>query len=255
MTEAEWLTGTDPQRMLDWLLACWGGKPSSSARQVRGSYRSVVSDRKLRLFVEACREREQETIGQQASYASLESSYLAVAVNSWCQDLGTKHPSMAERAAMLRDIFGNPFRPWSLGDCICDGRGWRTRTEGEPSQGQQERRPCELCLAPWLTWNDGTVMKIAQTIYADCDFGLMPMLGDALEEAGCDNEDILRHCRGQERCWICIQTNSDPLRDACSNCGQLGAVGPFGRPCAPGWVAVGEHARGCWVLDLLLGKE
>ena len=42
----------------------------------------------------------------------------------------------------------------------------------------------------------------------------MPILADALQDAGCDNDDILTHCRGE-----------------------------------------GPHVRGCWVVDLVLGKE
>jgi hypothetical protein len=64
------------------------------------------------------------------------------------------------------------------------------------------------------TWNDGTVVKIAQAIYDERAFDRMPILADALEDAGCDNADILRHCR-------------EP----------------------------GAHVRGCWVIDLLLGKK
>jgi hypothetical protein len=46
------------------------------------------------------------------------------------------------------------------------------------------------------------------------DFSAMPILADALQDAGCDNEDILSNCRGD-----------------------------------------GPHDRGCWVVDLVLGKE
>jgi hypothetical protein len=66
----------------------------------------------------------------------------------------------------------------------------------------------------WLAWNDGTVVKIAQAIYDERAFERLPVLADALEDAGCDNADIRRHCR-------------EP----------------------------GEHVRGCWVVDLLLGKS
>ncbi len=59
-----------------------------------------------------------------------------------------------------------------------------------------------------------TVAALAQTIYADRAFDRLPILADALEEAGCDNADILTHCRGD-----------------------------------------GPHVRGCWVVDLILGKE
>jgi hypothetical protein len=66
----------------------------------------------------------------------------------------------------------------------------------------------------WLAWNDGTVRLIAKAIYDEGAFDRMPILADALEDAGCGSADILNHCRGS-----------------------------------------GEHVRGCWVVDLLLGKE
>jgi hypothetical protein len=89
----------------------------------------------------------------------------------------------AAQTALVRDIFGNPFRPVSI----------------DPS---------------WLTWHDGLLVLMAQRMYDSRDFADMPILSDALEEAGCTNEAILNHCR---------------------------------QP--------GEHIRGCWVVDLLLGKE
>ena len=80
----------------------------------------------------------------------------------------------------LRDIFGNPFRP-----VIAD-----------------------------LAWLTPTARSIADAIYRDRAFDRLPILADALEEAGCNNADVLLHCR-------------EP----------------------------GEHIRGCWVVDLVLGKE
>jgi hypothetical protein len=89
----------------------------------------------------------------------------------------------AERATqseLLRDIFGNLFRP------VVFDPAWRS----EP------------------------VSTLATGIYADRAFDRLPILADAFEEAGCDNADILNHCRGP-----------------------------------------GPHVRGCWVVDLVLGKE
>jgi hypothetical protein len=84
------------------------------------------------------------------------------------------------QADLIRDIFGNPFRPVTL----------------NPS---------------WLT---STVVPLARQMYDTRDFSAMPILADALQDAGCNNPDILDHCRGE-----------------------------------------GPHVRGCWVVDLVLGKR
>jgi hypothetical protein len=100
--------------------------------------------------------------------------------NPWCV---AYDQLLVEQCRLLRDIVGNPFR----------------RVARDPA---------------WLRWNDGMVGKIAQAIYDERAFDRMPILADALEDAGCDSTDILDHCR---------------------------------RP--------NVHVRGCWVIDLLLGKE
>lgn len=109
--------------------------------------------------------------------------------------------SPTTQATLLRDIFGNPFQ--SLPELRRSGGSCG-------GQGLEELD----WISPWLTWNDGTVRKLAQAIYQDRRFGDLPVLADALEEAGCHNQDILEHCRGS-----------------------------------------GTHVRGCWVVDLLLGKH
>jgi hypothetical protein len=64
------------------------------------------------------------------------------------------------------------------------------------------------------SWLTPTVVGLAQAIDADRAFDRLPILADALEDAGCDAADLLAHLRGD-----------------------------------------GPHARGCWALDLVLGKE
>ena len=58
----------------------------------------------------------------------------------------------------------------------------------------------------WLAWNDGTVCHLAAAIYDDRDWEQMPILADALEDAGCGDERILGHCRGGgphvRGCWV-----------------------------------------------------
>jgi hypothetical protein len=75
----------------------------------------------------------------------------------------------------LRDIVGNPFRPVSVAPAL-------------------------------LTWNDGLIVKLAQGIDAEQAFDRLPILADALEEAGCADADILGHLRGPgphtRGCWV-----------------------------------------------------
>jgi len=58
----------------------------------------------------------------------------------------------------------------------------------------------------WLRWKGGTLFSIARRIYQERAYHEMPILADALEEAGCQDQDILDHCRsGNEHvraCWV-----------------------------------------------------
>jgi hypothetical protein len=78
----------------------------------------------------------------------------------------------AVQAALLRDIFGNPFLPVVI----------------DPA------------------WLRADVLGLAQMVYEERTFGHLPMLADALENAGCDTADVLAHCRGQGEhvpgCWV-----------------------------------------------------
>jgi hypothetical protein len=72
---------------------------------------------------------------------------------------------------LLHDLFGNPFRP------VAFDPAWRTPT----------------------------AVAIAQVAYDARDFAALPVLADALEEAGCDNAELLAHLRGPgphaRGCW------------------------------------------------------
>ena len=86
----------------------------------------------------------------------------------------------AQQPALLRDVFGNPFR--------------------------------SVTFSP--SWCTPTVVARASQMYGSQDVGAMPILADALQDAGCDSADVLDHCRGP-----------------------------------------GPHVRGCWVVDLVMGKQ
>jgi hypothetical protein len=84
------------------------------------------------------------------------------------------------QASLLRDVFGNPFRPATI-------------------------------VPVWLT---PSVLAVAHSTYETRSFEELPILADALEETGCTDADLLSHLRGP-----------------------------------------GPHVRGCWVVDLVLGKK
>lgn len=223
MTEAEWLECTDPTLMLEFLC-------------------ETASDRKLRLFAVACcrriwtsftdeRSRRGVEIAERfadgnATIDELDEACISARRAAWdvywdvCrqaawattwramdsengedpeQDSGVVRvlesssrelrrgrrmdeaaTNFQDPAALLRDIFGNPFDPVDV----------------DPS------------------WLRPSVVRHAQAIYEQRSFDKMPELAIALEEVGCTNQEILQHCR-QEK----------------------------------------EHVRGCWFVDLLLGKK
>jgi hypothetical protein len=78
----------------------------------------------------------------------------------------------AGQANLMRDVFGNPFRPAAL----------------NPS------------------WRTPTVTNLAEAIYQDEAFGQLPILADALEDVGCTDLEILNHCRQPDEhvrgCWV-----------------------------------------------------
>jgi len=51
-----------------------------------------------------------------------------------------------------------------------------------------------------------TVTALALQMYESRDFSAMPILADALQDAGCDNDEVLNHCRGAgphvRGCWV-----------------------------------------------------
>jgi hypothetical protein len=222
VTEQEWLACDDPGPMLGFL-------------------RGRATDRKLRLFAVACyhhcrpflpaevlqaflvveqyaddmlgsedvlhafvaggvpRDEADEVINNPHDYATSSARNCAgvigirVALRSLTRCLAgqtagpeisvSKDAESMVQSSFLRDIMGNPFHPVSLA-------------------------------RPILAWSDRLVVCLAQAIYDERRWGDMPILGDALLDAGCDKEEVLAHCR-----------------------------------------AGGEHVRGCWVVDLLLGKS
>ncbi len=158
----------------------------------------------------------------------------------------------ATQAALLRCLCGNPWRPVML-----------QTYEATPSRVESgvlgTHRVCPAAAGrwvdpPWLAWGGGTVPQMARQIYADRDWALLPQLADALEEAGCPAEVACPAgcCGGW---WL--RTDGRLGADVCRTC--TGPTGePTGRVTHPLLAHArsgGPHARGCHVLDLLLGYK
>jgi hypothetical protein len=116
-----------------------------------------------------------------AECAASEATAALVAAAEKEQRKAVRAAQPAVYLALVREIFGNPFRP--------------------------------VAIAPeWLT---SDVLALATGTYDERAFDRLPILADALQDAGCDSDDLMNHLR-------------DPNA---------------------------THVRGCWALDLILGKK
>jgi hypothetical protein len=214
VTEQEWLADIDPEKVLDWprqMLEFLS--PRASDRKLRlfacGSCRLVwhlLTDGRSRRAVEAAERYADGALGDgelneaaDAAYAAYTEAKVAdgyapdgdvhpeyaghvpfVAhsttrevdfASDWALSLGQDHRAQCD---LIRCVFGNPFRPVTV----------------DPS---------------WFAWNEGGVQKVARAVYEGRDFDLLPILADALEEAGCDNRELVQHCRSAgphvRGCW------------------------------------------------------
>lgn len=193
--------------------------------------------------------------------------------------------SLARQAHLLREIVGNPFRPLKIGcsrghkDCPIHRPDWLTSQVVSLATAAYKERPgrkCSKC-PKWegvkididgyydVSAEDAVIAHGKRKKACVCagsghidDGTLDPVrlaiLSDALEEAGCNDEVILRHLRGWEPCWMCGGTGEGKLNDD-----RPEAPPGSWRVCdcgGSGWRrSRGSHVRGCWALDSILGKE
>jgi hypothetical protein len=242
MTEGEWRAALSPISPLDWLF-----------------FETPASDRKLRLFSVACCRRARHLIQHPSALRLLDLSEafaegqidevaLRVANRDEIQRLnlsitpGTLIPggvAAADGACIFAsaDVEADRDRRRYERDRLlprCVRVAWLVLEARAPA-GQAKVHAsrmtelrdqmrllhdifgplpvCDITVAPeWLT---SDVLMLVRGIDEENAFDRLPILADALQDAGCTNDDILNHCRA--RSW--------------------------------------EHVRGCWVIDLLLGRS
>jgi hypothetical protein len=214
MTEEEWLACADPRPMLEFL-------------------RGNASDRKLRLFAVACCRSVWHLLTDTRNRTAVEMAEVFAEGGMTDEMLLTFHKEAYHTYENLRGeemsaARGAAFSAWCFVEKSLSAGSAFSATNNclrELSEISGQPFVCLVLLQDvfrnpfrpvvvtpsWLTSDTRT---LAEGIYQDRAFDRLPILADALQDAECDNVEILNHCRQS-----------------------------------------GIHVRGCWVVDLILGKS
>ena len=199
MTEAEWLACEDPRPMLAFV-------------------HKQMSERKLRLFGLGCCQRILAQIQDDRSLRAVKVLERFIEGQATEEELTT-----AEEEADLAAGEGADFGLWTVAYAASTYVGTFRQMLFDSEYAEEEKGEADVLrdilgpirrIAFNATWRTATVTALAEAIYDDRAIDRLPILADALEDAGCTERDILDHCR---------------------------------QP--------GVHVRGCWVVDLILGKS
>jgi hypothetical protein len=210
MTEEEWHAGRNPAEMLEELRTAPGGKSSWFGRLFDSRrlsprklellsaawsrcFGDLLDDATRQLFDEAADNADrgewsfdqnqlQSLFDRRARHDGADRMAIEQLTMLFCvgpQDLSIGEDFDArlrdDLAHLIRDIFGSPFHA----------------VEFDPS------------------WRTANVMDLAKTVYEEEVFDRMPILADALLDAGCGDETILKHCRSGgphvRGCWVVDQ--------------------------------------------------
>jgi hypothetical protein len=214
MTEAEWLAADDPGPMLK-------------------SLRDKAADRKLRLFAAACCRRIWDVLTDEAGRSAVhvaerfaDGEATADELRLAAEAVSTRHGELEEEMEDGEDSpeevrrYNAVEAAWRAAESefgfdlsnICDNVDWARERDGAEYPalcdllrdmfGTRDFRPTTADPS-WLT---SAVTALARQMYDDRDFSSMPILADALEDAGCIDPDVLDHCRGPgphvRGCWV-----------------------------------------------------
>jgi hypothetical protein len=215
MTEAEWLVATDVAGMIQHLR------------------KTNVTERKYRLFALECVRQVRDRLEDERSIRALEFAE-ANAEKRFKGLRGRPHIySGAMLAAPVPALApdGSHSSNWTVAlraahaaCALLDDQAWiaalHCSHQTEPPVEDPARAHDAQRHADWFRdifgnpfrlatfspeWRTSTAAAIARQIYESRDFSAMPILADALQDAGCDSEEVLGHCRGTgphvRGCW------------------------------------------------------
>jgi hypothetical protein len=216
MTEAEWLASAGPKRLVEFMDR-------------------KASDRQFRLFASACcrfawdaipdnRSREAIVVAEQLAETGGVLSHIGNPIGMASFDAVNEAPSgePVQKGAAAANILLTS-QEWGSGERYPKGSSgvtaallmyveWAIDTYNPDDLRKQAAlfrcvvgnpfRPVAFA----AEWQTGTVAALAKGMYESRDFATMPILADALQDAGCDNPDILGHCHSAEPhvrgCWV-----------------------------------------------------
>jgi hypothetical protein len=218
MTEQEWLSADDPDPLLKWLQRSKRHRPTTRKLQLlANAIADRVADRftdplsvELRQFMDRLGEATPTRDAYWGEWGPLFKRLDAVRLDHThilCWAIYVSAPDGGK-------LYGVPET------CVRSVAGYVRREVGDTERVKQVHLLRDVIPNPYRpvtfshSWRTDTAVSVARGMYESRDFGAMPILADALQDAGCDNEDVLNHCRDAKQ----------------------------------------VHVRGCWVVDLVLGK-
>lgn len=239
MTREEWLASEHPAAMLRHLTHSTYEEPTYGGTTTRSRSAPLASDRKLRLWGGACcRQALQITGGGQPDsfrLCDLSDQFADGAIPySRLESFRPTHPDCSWPLRYDRDVHTTLLDVVNAKAFTPGQAALLREVVGDPFA------PATVMIPPPLSGVGLAVRQVAEAAYDDrlnggaLDPLRLMILADALEESGCDNEAVLTHLRGREDV-------------PCASGGVTQAVVrvPLRSP----------HVRGCWALDLILGKE
>jgi hypothetical protein len=222
VTEHEWLTCTDPVQLLEWLEKCRNGHNyqrklilfnCACCRRIWWPY---LTDERSRTAVEIT-ERFADGLEDRQALRIAESEANSARRAAWQGRAASFEDGTPTQCAALIAEHVSSLHPNDFNDqlAFAAAKGVATASNRTIPDGNEPHAQCELLrdvfgLLPFrlpasdLAWLSATITRLAQAIYEEHAFDRLPILADALDDCGCNSQEVLSHLRGGgEHCRGC----------------------------------------------------